>query len=83
MVAYVSYATNLAAAQASILAITGSSQLQWMKLCNIYTRFCFQIGGGLLCGFLASLLMAVISSISAFNLFRFYSTKEFLVLKPI
>ncbi|KAI3892593.1 hypothetical protein MKW92_037011 [Papaver armeniacum] len=81
--AYVSFATNSAAAQASLLAITGANVFQWLKLCNIYTRFCFQIGGSLFCGFVASLLMAGISSISAFNLFRHYSTKDhFLVFLP-
>ncbi|MCL7028787.1 hypothetical protein MKW94_027399 [Papaver nudicaule] len=78
--AYVSFATNSAAAQASLLAITGATVFQWLKLCNIYTRFCFQIGGSLGCGFLASLLMVVISCISAFNLFRHYSSKDHLLV---
>ncbi|KAF8392910.1 hypothetical protein HHK36_021150 [Tetracentron sinense] len=81
MAAYVCFAANLAATQASLLAVTGASQFQWMKICNRYTRFCIQIGGALLCGLIASLVMAVISSISAFNLFRLYSSKQFLVLK--
>ncbi|KAF9614457.1 hypothetical protein IFM89_018693 [Coptis chinensis] len=83
VVAYVSFAANSAAAQASLIAVTGASSFQWMKVCNIYTRFCIQIGGGLACGYAASLLMAAVSSFSAFILFRFYSPTEFLALKPL
>ncbi|OVA20932.1 Uncharacterized protein family UPF0497 [Macleaya cordata] len=83
MAAYVSFATNTAAAQAALLAITGANNFQWLKVCNIYTRFCIQCGGALSCGLVASILMSVISSISAYNLFRHYSSKEFLVFKPL
>eukprot|EP00262_Sarcandra_glabra_P010059 TRINITY_DN2493_c0_g1_i3.p1 TRINITY_DN2493_c0_g1~~TRINITY_DN2493_c0_g1_i3.p1 ORF type:complete len:102 (+),score=3.69 TRINITY_DN2493_c0_g1_i3:56-361(+) len=75
-VAYVSFVANSAAAQASILAITGASPLEWTKVCNIYTRFCEQIAGGILCGYAASLIMAVVSSLSAFNLYRLYSSQN-------
>ncbi|XP_058113777.1 CASP-like protein 2C1 [Magnolia sinica] len=81
MVAYVSFAATSAATQASFLAITGASHLQWSKLCNVYTRFCEQIAGGLVCGFAASLIMTTVGAISAFHLFRRYSSKQFLVLK--
>ncbi|XP_015876203.3 CASP-like protein 2C1 isoform X1 [Ziziphus jujuba] len=78
---YITFAANSAALQASLLSLTGAKDFQWMKLCNTFTRFCFQIGGGLLSGFSACLLMAAMSSISAFNLFRLYSPKRFLFLK--
>ncbi|KAL5699235.1 hypothetical protein ACHQM5_030168 [Ranunculus cassubicifolius] len=81
VVVYVSFGATSAAAQASVIAVTGVTSFQWMKLCKIYTRFCVQIGIGLACGYGASLLMALVSSVSAFNLFRFYSSTEFLVLK--
>ncbi|KAK3006985.1 hypothetical protein RJ639_017093 [Escallonia herrerae] len=78
---YTVFAANSAALAASLLAVTGSSGFQWMGVCNIYARFCFQIGGALVCGYFASLLMALVSSISAFSLFRLYSSKHFLLLK--
>ncbi|XP_059461263.1 CASP-like protein 2C1 [Corylus avellana] len=81
LAAYITFAANSAALEAAFLAVTGANELQWMKLCNRFTRFCIQIGGALICGFLSSLLMAVISSISAFNLFRLYSPKRFLLFK--
>ena len=81
LAAYITFAANSAASEAALLAVTGANELQWMKLCNRFTRFCIQIGGALICGFLSSLLMAVISSISAFNLFRLYSPKRFLLFK--
>lgn len=82
MVAYLSLATTAAATEASFLAVTGANTFQWSKLCTKFTRFCHQIGGGLLCAITASLLMAAIASISAFYLFRLYSPKRFFSLKP-
>ncbi|PIN20531.1 hypothetical protein CDL12_06773 [Handroanthus impetiginosus] len=78
---YLIFAANTAAAQGSILAVTGEKSFQWMKLCNTYTRFCHQIGGALLCGYIAAILMIITSSISAYALFRLYSPKQFLLLK--
>ncbi|XP_061361704.1 CASP-like protein 2C1 [Gastrolobium bilobum] len=78
---YMTFATNSAALEASVLAITGSEALQWMKVCNKFNRFCIQIGGALLCGYVASILMALISTISAYKVFRMYSPKWFLRLK--
>uniref|UniRef100_A0A5B7AU82 CASP-like protein n=2 Tax=Davidia involucrata TaxID=16924 RepID=A0A5B7AU82_DAVIN len=82
-VVYTVFAANSAALEASVLAVSGAKGFQWMKLCNRYTRFCIQIGGALLCGYGASLFMAVISSISAYTLFRLYSPKQFLLLKSM
>ncbi|PIA28642.1 hypothetical protein AQUCO_06800068v1 [Aquilegia coerulea] len=81
VVAYTSFGATSAAAQASVIALMGVNSLQWLKMCNLYTRFCIQIGGGLACGYVASLLMVVVSAFSAFNLFRFYSSTKFLSLK--
>ncbi|XVF34238.1 hypothetical protein REPUB_Repub18cG0042300 [Reevesia pubescens] len=78
---YVVFAGNLAALEHGLLVLTGEDNFQWTKWCNKYTRFCFQIGGSLLCGCIASLTMVFIASISAFNLFRHYSPKKFLLLK--
>ncbi|CAM8897390.1 unnamed protein product [Rhodiola kirilowii] len=79
---YLVFATWSAALQASMLAVTGSESLQWMKVCNIFTRFCYQISGGLVCGFFAWFIMAIVSSISAFSLFCLYSPHHFMLLKP-
>ncbi|KAK7291895.1 hypothetical protein RIF29_07420 [Crotalaria pallida] len=81
MAVYITFAANSAAVEASMLAITGSEALQWLKVCNRFTRFCFQIGGAVICGYVASILMAVISAISAYKVFRLYSPKWFLRLK--
>ncbi|KAL3819545.1 hypothetical protein ACJIZ3_005450 [Penstemon smallii] len=78
---YVVFAAHSAAAQASIIALTGQKNFQWMKLCDRYTRFCIQIGGALLCGYFACLVMAITSSISAYVLFKRYSPQKFMVLK--
>ncbi|KAL8223500.1 hypothetical protein R6Q57_018975 [Mikania cordata] len=81
VVAYMILAANSACLMGAILGITGEHHLVWMKLCNKFTRFCFQIGGALFCGYVAFLLMAMVSSLSAYGLFRHYSPKIFLVLK--
>ncbi|CBI17818.3 unnamed protein product, partial [Vitis vinifera] len=59
---YTVFSANTAALQASIIAVTGESSLQWMKVCNRYTRFCIQVGGALLSGYLASLLMCILET---------------------
>ncbi|TKY54587.1 CASP protein 2C1 [Spatholobus suberectus] len=78
---YIIFAANTATLGASVLAITGSQAFQWLKVCNKFTRFCIQIGGAHLCGYAASILMALISTISAYKVFRMYSPKWFLRLK--
>ncbi|KAK1291457.1 hypothetical protein QJS10_CPB17g00058 [Acorus calamus] len=75
-VMYVMFASTCAGTQASLLAVTGESDLQWQKLCNMYTRFCIQIGGGLFCGLVASLMMSLVSLISANRLFKLYLCKR-------
>lgn len=81
MVVYITFGTNSAAVEHSVLALYGMKEFQWMKWCNKFTRFCFQIGGALVCGYLACALMVLVTSISAFNLFRLYSPEKFLRLK--
>ncbi|MED6196665.1 hypothetical protein PIB30_049533 [Stylosanthes scabra] len=78
---YVTFGTNCAALEGSMIAVTGSEALQWLKVCNKFTRFCDQIGAAVLCGYAASILMALISTISAYKLMRMYSPQRFLTLK--
>jgi len=78
---YITFAANTAALEASMIAVSGAEAFQWLKLCDRFRRFCVQIGGALLCGYAASFLMALISSVSAYNLFRFYSPNWFLRFK--
>uniref|UniRef100_A0A0E0LE75 CASP-like protein n=1 Tax=Oryza punctata TaxID=4537 RepID=A0A0E0LE75_ORYPU len=70
--AYMTFATTVAAAQACVVALYGTHALQWTKLCNIYTRFCEQVAGSLVCGMLAAIGTALLSTVSARNLFRLY-----------
>lgn len=70
--AYLTFATTVAAAQACVVALYGTHALQWTKLCNIYTRFCEQVAGSLVCAMLAAVGTALLSVVSARNLFRLY-----------
>ncbi|KEH15650.1 putative casparian strip membrane protein [Medicago truncatula] len=81
IVVYLTFATNTSAFEACLFALTGSEAFQWMKVCNKFTRFCYQIGGAILCCYIASILMAMISTISAYKVLRMYSPKRFLRLK--
>ncbi|XP_024980615.1 CASP-like protein 2C1 [Cynara cardunculus var. scolymus] len=81
VVAYMVFAATSAALTASLLALTGEHDLFWMKLCNKFNRFCTQIGGAMLCGYTAFIFMVMVSSLSAFGLFRHYSPRSFLDLK--
>lgn len=69
---YATFGATMAALQAALVGLFGIGSLQWSKLCNIYTRFCDQIAGGIICGLVATLVMAVVSAISAHRLFQLY-----------
>ncbi|PON34013.1 Casparian strip membrane protein [Parasponia andersonii] len=72
VMAYVTVAAVGAAAQSAMFAKLGQPELQWMKICNMYEKFCNQVGEGIASALLVSLSTVVISGISAFNLFRLY-----------
>ncbi|KAG6586191.1 CASP-like protein 2C1 [Cucurbita argyrosperma subsp. argyrosperma] len=80
-VAYLVFAANTAGMEAALLAVTGAHDFQWMKLCNRFERFCYQVGGAFLCGYGAFFAMCAICVISSFNLFRHYSPNLFFRLK--
>ena len=70
--AYVTVAAVGAAAQSAVFAKLGQPEMQWMKICNMYDKFCNQVGEGIASALLVSLSAVVLSGISAFNLFRLY-----------
>ncbi|CAI8590535.1 unnamed protein product [Vicia faba] len=72
VMAYITVAAVAAAAQSAVFAKMGQPELQWMKICNMYGKFCNQVGEGLASAFLASISMVILSCISAFSLFRLY-----------
>ncbi|KAK9677369.1 hypothetical protein RND81_11G139100 [Saponaria officinalis] len=82
VIVYMVFATNCAISEMAFLALSGSQVFQWLKLCSKFTRFCVLIGGAILFGFIAFLLLALISAISTFNLFRWYSPNLFCLKKP-
>ncbi|CAA0836531.1 CASP-like protein 2B2 [Striga hermonthica] len=76
VMAYLTLAAVGAAAQSAVLAKFGQNELQWMKICDMYGKFCNQIGEGIATGLLVSLSMVVLSAISAFGLFRLYGENK-------
>ncbi|XP_031273488.1 CASP-like protein 2B1 [Pistacia vera] len=72
VMAYLTVAAVAAAAQSAAFAKMGQPELQWMKLCDMYGKFCNQVGEGIASALLVSLSMVVLSCISAFSLFRLY-----------
>lgn len=72
VMAYVTVVALAAAGQSGMIARVGQPELQWMKICNMYGKFCNQVGEGIASAFVASLSMVVMSCISAFSLFRLY-----------
>ena len=71
-IAYLTVAGLAAAAQSAAFAKLGQPELQWMKICTMYGRFCNQVGEGIGVALLASVGMVLISCISALGLFRLY-----------
>ncbi|KAG8385854.1 hypothetical protein BUALT_Bualt03G0088500 [Buddleja alternifolia] len=76
VMAYLTLAAVAAAAQSSVFAKLGQAELQWMKTCNLYVKFCNQSGEGIASAVLVSLSMMVLSAISAFSLFRLYGDNK-------
>ncbi|CAN6546808.1 hypothetical protein ACFX13_037937 [Malus domestica] len=72
VMAYVSVAAVGAAAQSAVFAKLGQPELQWMKICNMYDKFCNRVGEGIASALLVSLSAVLLSCVSAFNLFRLY-----------
>ncbi|KAJ8540389.1 hypothetical protein K7X08_030308 [Anisodus acutangulus] len=72
LMAYLILAAVAAAAQSGVISKLGQPELQWMKVCNLYGKFCNQVGEGLASSIIVSLSMIVLSGISAFSLFRLY-----------
>ncbi|XP_022714450.1 CASP-like protein 2B1 [Durio zibethinus] len=70
--AYLNVAAVGATAQSAVYAKLGQTELQWMKLCNMYGKFCNQVGEGIAMALLVSVSMVFLSCISAFSLFRLY-----------
>ncbi|KAL3614933.1 hypothetical protein CASFOL_040594 [Castilleja foliolosa] len=76
VMAYLSVAAVGAAAQSAVFAKFGQTQLEWMQICNMYRKFCNQVGEGIASGFLVSVSMVVLSAISGFSVFRLYGDKK-------
>lgn len=76
MMTYLCLAATASATQGSLFAKLGEPALQWMKICNMYGKFCNQIGEGIASAVLVSLSMVILSAISAFSLFRLYGENK-------
>ncbi|KAK7844480.1 casp-like protein 2b1 [Quercus suber] len=72
VMAYVTVAAVASTAQSAVISKLGQPELQWMKICNMYGKYCNQIGEGIASALLVSLSMVAISCMSAFSLFRLY-----------
>ncbi|XP_075478268.1 CASP-like protein 2B1 [Primulina tabacum] len=76
VMAYVTLAAAAAATQSALFAKFGHKEMQWMKICIMYGKFCNQIAEGISSSLLVSLSMVVMSAISAFSLFRLYENNK-------
>lgn len=73
---YAVLATAASAMQGSLVAVVGSREMQWTKICNIYTRFCHQVGGGLVCAMGATAFMTMVSMLSSQHLVQLYPSNR-------
>ncbi|KAK6124773.1 hypothetical protein DH2020_041486 [Rehmannia glutinosa] len=76
VMAYLTLSAVAAAVQSGIIAQFGQTELQWMKTCNLYAKFCNQVGEGVASSLLACLSMVLLSAISAYGLFRLYGDNK-------
>lgn len=75
-VAYLSLSALAAASQSSIYGKQGQEEFQWIKICNMYGKFCNQAGEGVASAVVVTLSMAIVSSLSAYSLFRLYGRNK-------
>ncbi|CAN6479020.1 unnamed protein product [Victoria cruziana] len=75
VMAYVTLSAAAAATQSAALAETGQPEFEWMKLCNLYKKFCIRVGVGIFGSYVVCLSTIALSCVSAFNLFRLYGNK--------
>ncbi|KAH7660580.1 Casparian strip membrane protein [Dioscorea alata] len=76
VLAYVCLAAVAAAVQSAVLGEFGQTELEWMSICNMYGKFCNQVGEGIVGALVVSISMVSISCLSAFNLFRLYGKNK-------
>ncbi|GAB2215009.1 hypothetical protein Drorol1_Dr00019382 [Drosera rotundifolia] len=75
-VAYLSLSALAAASQSSLYGKQGQEEFQWIKICNMYGKFCNQAGEGVASVVVVTLSIAIVSSISAYSLFRLYGRNK-------
>ncbi|XP_019191162.1 PREDICTED: CASP-like protein 2B1 [Ipomoea nil] len=76
LMAYLSLGAVAAAAQSAVYAKIGQSELQWMRICNMYGKFCNQVGEGIASSLIVCISMIILCGISAFSLFRLYGDNK-------
>lgn len=72
LMAYLTLAAVAAAVQSAVFAKLGQPELQWMKICDMYGKFCDRVGEGIASALIVCVSMVVLSGMSAFSLFRLY-----------
>ncbi|MED6212363.1 hypothetical protein PIB30_082533 [Stylosanthes scabra] len=76
IMAYVTVSAVAGAGQSAVFAKEGQQELQWMKVCNMYEKFCNQGGEGVASAVVVSISMVILSCISSFSLFRLYGPNK-------
>ncbi|KAL1320389.1 hypothetical protein HN51_065114 [Arachis hypogaea] len=76
IMAYVTVSAVAGAGQSAVFAKEGQQELQWMKVCNMYEKFCNQVGEGVASAVVACISMVLLSCISSFTLFRLYGPNK-------
>ncbi|XP_051125129.1 CASP-like protein 2B1 [Andrographis paniculata] len=76
VMAYLTMAAVAASVQSAVFAKFGQTELQWMKTCSFYGKFCNQVGEGVASAVVVSLSMVILSGLSAFSLFRLYGDDD-------
>ncbi|MED6208841.1 hypothetical protein PIB30_048937 [Stylosanthes scabra] len=68
-------ANDASAGQSAMFAKEGQQERQWMKVCNIYEKFCNQVEE-VASAVVVSISMVLVFCISSFSLFRLYGPNK-------
>ncbi|XP_077243716.1 CASP-like protein 1D1 isoform X2 [Tasmannia lanceolata] len=59
-----------AAASIAYVGLKGNSHVYWLKICNIYDKFCRHIGSSVAVSLFASIILVLLVALSTYSLYR-------------
>ena len=59
-----------AAGGVGYIGLKGNTHVQWMKICNLYGKFCRHIGGSIFVSLFAAAVLVLLVVVNGYSLYR-------------